>query len=56
MPLYDSNNKLIGTKIFYLNESTFGGHVPEWLAKAFVPKAVIDTYDALIKSAKDVII
>ena len=27
-PLLDSNQKLIGTKIFYLNESEFGGNVP----------------------------
>ena len=54
MPLYDSNQNLIGTKIFYLNESTFGGKVPEWLAKSLAPKAVIDTYNALTISAKKI--
>lgn len=28
MPLLDDSNKLIGTKIFYLSKSDFGGKVP----------------------------
>lgn len=54
MPLTDLNKKVIGTRIFYLNQSDFGGSVPKWIARQFVPKAVEDTYDALIKAAKNI--
>ena len=46
----------IGTKIAYLNESNFGGKVPEFVAKQFVPKAILDTYEALTKAAKKIVI
>ena len=28
MPMYNSSNQLVGTKIFYLNQADFGGNVP----------------------------
>jgi hypothetical protein len=33
LPLYDSfeKDKIIGTKIFFINESDFGGSVPKWI-------------------------
>lgn len=54
MPICDLNKQVIGTRVFYLNQSDFGGSVPKWLARQFVPKAVQDTYDSLIKAARDI--
>ena len=51
MPIYDSLNNLVGTKAVYLNQSDFGGNIPKWLQAQFAPKAIIETYDALIKAA-----
>lgn len=51
-PIKDSNNITIGTHIFYLTESNFGGKLPEWIAKSFIPKAIMDTYDSIVKYAK----
>jgi hypothetical protein len=51
-PIKDSqNDATIGTQIYYLTQSDFGGKLPQWLATSFVPKAIGDTYDNLIKSA-----
>ena len=52
MPLIDeTTGNAVGTKIFYLSQSDFGGKVPGWLVRTFAPKAVRDTFDALIKAA-----
>ena len=51
IPIKDINNKTIGTHIFYVTESNFGGKLPEWIAKSFIPKAIIDTYDLIVKHA-----
>lgn len=54
MPWLDPlTKKLIGTKIFYLSQSDFGGKVPQWIVSSFAPKAVRDTFDALVKAARD---
>ncbi len=51
IPIKDSNNKTIGTHIYYLTESNFGVKLPEWIASSFIPKAIIDTYELIVKCA-----
>ena len=51
IPIKDINNQTIGTHIYYVTESNFGGKLPEWIAKSFIPKAIIDTYDLIVKHA-----
>ena len=51
IPIKDVNNKTIGTHIYYVTESNFGGKLPEWIATSFIPKAILDTYDLIIKEA-----
>ena len=51
IPIKDINNQTICTHIYYVTESNFGGKLPEWIAKSFIPKAIIDTYDLIVKHA-----
>ena len=51
IPIKDINNQTIGTHIYYVTESNFGGKLPEWIAKSFIPKAIIDTYNLIVKHA-----
>lgn len=51
IPIKDSNNQMIGTHIYYLTESNFGGKLPEWIASSFIPKAITETYDLIVKNA-----
>ena len=51
MPIIEEG-QVVGTKAIYLNQSDFGGNIPKWLVRQFVPKAIIETYDSLIKAAK----
>lgn len=53
-PLMNERNEVIGTKVFYLNESDFGGHVPQWIARSFAPKAVLDTYENITNAARNI--
>lgn len=54
MPLLNIEGQVIGTKIFYLNLSDFGGSVPQWLTRKFAPRAIYDTFISLIKAAKNI--
>jgi hypothetical protein len=54
IPIYDSLGNLVGTKAIYVNQSDFGGNIPKWLQAQFAPRAIIETYDALIKAASEI--
>ena len=54
MPLLNIDSQVIGTKVFYLNQSDFGGKVPQWITRKFAPRAIYDTYISLIKAAKNI--
>ena len=43
---------VIGTKIFFVNESDFGGSVPKWLTQKFAPSALNDYYTDVIEAAR----
>jgi hypothetical protein len=53
-PLYDliDPNKVIGTRIIFVNESDFGGSFPKWLLKKFAPSGVNEFYEDLLTSVR----
>ena len=50
-PIYDARNRIIGTKSYLLNDSSFGGNVPQWMIQKFAPQKIVDTVMALTKCA-----
>ena len=55
-PLYDENDKAkcIGTKVFYVIATNFGGSIPQWITRKIAPKALFDSYEAFAKEAKSI--
>ena len=47
-PLYDDNKNMIGTSVFFVNETNFGGNVPQWLINKFAPAGLLGTLDGII--------
>ena len=45
-------NKVIGTKITFVNESDFGGSFPKWIIQKFSPPGLNDFYEDLINDVK----
>lgn len=46
------HSKVIGTKIFYVNQADPGGSLPNWVKTTFAPKAVLELFESLVNVSK----
>lgn len=53
LPLYDSQNKVIGTKAVMLSQSDFGGSLAKWIVQKFTPKGLHEFFDEIVKYVKE---
>ena len=47
-PWYEEGTgKLIGTRVFYINQTDMGASMPFWMITKFVPSGIMETFNAV---------
>ena len=48
----EANTEIVGTRVYFLNESDFGGSMPKWFLQKFTPGGIHEFYEDLIREVK----